>query len=670
MIKEKLTKVIRDIVGNDVLFVVDTPQHANQGEYATNVAMVVFSALEGQTFQGLTFKSPRALAEELVQKLSSDKSLSEMVEKIEIAGPGFINFFLKNTYLIKELQTVLREDQDYGKSTIGKGKLAIVEYSSPNIAKPFTVGHFRSTVIGDAVANLLEATGWNVTRDNHLGDWGTQFGKQIYAIKTWGDEKAIADSKNPVKDLVALYVKFHEEAEKDSSLVDKGREWFKRLEQGDAEARRIWKLCIDWSFKEFDRIYKLLGVSFHGEFENGRGLGESYFEDKMQVVIDDLESKGLLKEGEGGAKLVFFPDEKYPPAMILKSNGTTLYHTRDLATDLYRKRQYDPDLIVNEVGAEQTLYFRQLFEMEKMLGWYGEEDRVHVAHGLIRFKEGKMSTRKGNVIWLEDLIQQAITKAESLSSNKGKTGLERPLVLHPKHASGKPLSKEDFSDFQKQLAVEVGIGALKWNDLKREPKTEITFDWDEVLSMQGNSGPYIQYTYARCQSVLAKAVSSKQSAEGVDSDIIASDSEAISEHEITTSTSSPRNDKVELNIEELELLRSYPNYLGVIENAAKNYSPNILCNYLYDLAQKYNSFYSKYKILSDEVKHEVRSTKYETNSNVQSYNDKNASELENSSLDIDSDLNKQDFRLALTQATAIILKNGLRLLGIQAPEKM
>ncbi len=459
---------------------------------------------------------------------------------------------------------------------MGRGRLAIVEYSSPNIAKPFTVGHFRSTIIGDAIANLLEATGWRVLRDNHLGDWGTQFGKQIYAIKTWGDEEKIATSVNPVKELVRLYVKFHEEAEKDPSIVEKGREWFKKLEEGDEEARRIWRLCVNWSFKEFDRIYKLLGVEFSDEFEGGRGLGESFFEDKMQVVIDELEKNKMLKEGEGGAKLVFFPDGKYPPAMILKSNGTTLYHTRDLATDLYRLKRYDPDLIVNEVGAEQTLYFKQLFEMEKMLGWYEEGQRVHVAHGLIRFKEGKMSTRKGNVIWLEELISQAIDRAG------------------------------DFGSKDASLAQIVGVGALKWNDLKRDPKTEITFDWDEILSMQGNSGPYLQYTYARTQSVLAKS-------------------------EVTDYSSGLQLQSDNLNDEEHALLRSYPNYSEVILNASQNYSPNLLCNYLYDLAQKYNSYYNAHKIVGGE---------------------------------------NEDLGLALTKATGIILKSGLGLLGIETPEKM
>ena len=608
--------------------VIEKPNIDAHGDYSSNIALQAFTVLKNKDSDGsytgvrkypsnISGTDPRVFATNIIKRLKKNRDLLKVIDKdnITVAGPGFINFFIKQDYLIKELQTILSEGEKYGTSDLGNGRLAIVEYSSPNIAKPFTVGHFRSTIIGDAVANLLEATGWKVMRDNHLGDWGTQFGKQIYAIKTWGDEDQIAKSENPVKELVQLYVKFHDEAEKDPSIVEKGREWFKKLEQGDEEARRIWKLCIDWSFKEFDRIYKLLDVDFNDEFEGGRGLGESFFEDKMQVVIDELEKKDLLKEGEGGAKLVFFPDEKYPPAMILKSNGTTLYHTRDLATDLYRAKQYDPDLIVNEVGAEQTLYFKQLFEMEQMLGWFEEGQRVHVAHGLIRFKEGKMSTRKGNVIWLEELISQAIEKAKSLSSNKGKTGLERPLVLHSEFAHGKQQSEEEFSEFQDELAIEVGIGALKWNDLKREPKTEITFDWDEILSMQGNSGPYLQYTYARCQSVLDKADKDISRLNSVISEIL----------------KQVQDDKMSLNDEELALLRSYPNYSEVIANASNNYSPNLLCNYLYDLAQKYNTYYNAHKIVGGE---------------------------------------NEGLGLALTVATGIILKNGLSLLGIKSPEKM
>ncbi len=558
MIKDDIVRILIETTGTkdaELEFITNEAF----GDYSSNIAM-----------QGKG-KNPREVAEGIVEKLKKDMRLSKMVDRIEVAGPGFINFWLKNDVLINNL---IQIDEGYGFSDEKKEKLAIVEYSSPNIAKPFTIGHLRSTIIGDALANLLEATGWKVLRDNHLGDWGTQFGKMIYAIKTWGDEAKIAKSENPVKELVVLYVKFHEEAEKDESLEERAREWFKKLEDGDAEARRIWQECVDWSFVEFDRIYDILGVAFSKEFEKGRGLGESFFEDKMGVVVKELEDKKLLKEGKEGAKLVFFKGDKYPPAMILKKDGATLYQTRDLATDKYRLEEYHPDLIINEVGSEQTLYFQQLFEMERLLGWFTEGQRVHVGHGMIRFKEGKMSTRKGNVIWMEEVVSEALERAKDLGS-------------------------ED-----RETAKKVAIGALKYNDLKRDPKTNIIFDWKEVLNMEGNSGPYLQYTIARTNSVIAKSKSENAPL--------------------------PLTGK-NFDTEELAILRNLVKFPEAVESAAKLYSPNVLCTYLYDLAQKYNSFYNKDKIIGSE---------------------------------------KEEFRLALTSGVGQTLKNGLKLLGIEAPEKM
>lgn len=553
-VAKKLKAAIEAVVGEEVNL--EVPELASYGDYSTNIAMQ-------------SGGNPREKAADLLEKLQKDKKVMVIVDKVEVAGPGFINFWLNHEALGSNLGNI---NSNFGKSDVVKGKKAIVEYSSPNIAKPFTVGHLRSTVIGDAVANLLEATGWTVLRDNHLGDWGTQFGKQIYAIKTWGDEKEIDNSKNPVKELVALYVKFHDEAEKDESLNDKAREWFKKLEDGDSEARRLWQKCVDWSWQEFNKIYKRLGFDgFYKDFDGGRGLGEAFFEDKMQPVIDLLQEKGLLKEGKEGAKLFFFAKDKYPPAMILKKDGATLYHTRDLATDKYRLDNYHPDLIINEVGAEQKLYFQQLYEMESILGWYESEQRVHVYHGLIRFKDGKMSTRKGNTIWLEEILDKSVKMAEELGSENV------------------------------ELAQSVGVGAIKYNDLKRDPKTDIVFDWDEILNMQGNSGPYLQYTYARIQSVLAKA-----KAKG-------------------------KADLAKANEQEMALLRTFVHFPEVVAEAATMYAPNLVCNYLFDLAQKFNAFYAEYKILDGE---------------------------------------NEDLKLAITAATGQILANGLMLLGISAPDKM
>ncbi len=503
---------------------------------------------------------------------------SKIIEKIEVAGAGFINFYLKTEFFLEA--TKKATEPGYGINDSGKGKLAIVEYSSPNIAKPFTIGHLRSTVIGDAVANLLEMNGWKVMRDNHLGDWGTQFGKQIAAIKKWGDIEAIGNAENPVKELVALYVKFHEEAEKDPTLEDEARAWFVKLEKGNKEARDLWQKCIDWSWKEFSRIYELLNIHHSEEFNNGRGLGESFFEDKMGEVLKMLDKQDWYKEGKEGAKLVFFPGDKYSPAMILKKDGATLYHTRDLATDKYRLDKYHPDLVVNEVGMEQQLYFQQLYEIERMLGWYSEAQRVHVMHGMFRFKEGKMSTRKGNVIWLEEVLREAVERAEKLGKN------------------------------DKNVAQMVGIGALKWNDLKGEARRDIVFDWEEILNMKGNSGPFVQYTHARCSSILRK-------------------------FQIDFTKDGSLSNLLQGSVlcnQELAILRWIYRYPEVVEEAGEKFAPHLVATYIYELAQRFNTFYQACRV---EDSGEVNELRY-----------------------------------LLTQAVANVLKSGLGLLGIEAPEEM
>ena len=560
IIKEVIEQVVGELglpavspsAGSGLKFVVEHPKDESNGDWSSNVAMVLAKS------QG---KNPREIAESIVGEINKVTNLVEIVEKIEVAGAGFINFTLKQEHLWKRVGEVMQDG--YGSSESGKGKTVIVEYSSPNIAKPFTVGHLRSTVIGDAVANLLEMNGWRVLRDNHLGDWGTQFGKQIVAIKRWGDLDLIEKAENPVKELVELYVRFHKEAEEDESLVDEARAWFRKLEDGDKEARELWSKCVEWSWKEFSRIYELLGVKHSDEFQNGRGLGEAFFEDKMGVVVEALEKKKILKEGERGAKLVFFPDDKYPPAMILKGDGATLYHTRDLATDKYRLDEYKPDLIINEVGAEQTMYFRQLYEIEQMLGWYDDAQRVHIAHGMIRFADGKMSTRRGNVIWLNEVLTEAIKRAGEMQKDP----------TSPTASLG-----------ASELAKMVGIGALKWNDLKGESKREMVFDWDEILNMKGDSGPYVQYTFARAMSVGRRVgVSASQKI-----------SESVSQ----------------LSEEELSIARWLDRYPELVHEAGERYAPHMVAGYVYELATRFNTFYNKHQIVgSDEEGERVELTR-------------------------------------------------------------
>jgi arginyl-tRNA synthetase len=559
----------------------------NFGDISSNIALKAFALLK--TLGDTRFATPLALAHAIVEHMPTH----EVVASVHVAPPGFINISFTTDFLLEQVKEMFTVSSDYGKSSSWQGKTVIVEYSSPNIAKPFTIGHLRSTIIGDAIASLLEFVGAKVMRDNHVGDWGTQFGKQIYALKHLGkgdlesNITAIEQSQNPVKALVALYVEFHEKAENNPEMEGEARAWFRKLESGDDEARRLWQQCVDWSWVEFEKLYKKLDVhEFSQEFNNGRGLGESFFEDKMSVVLETLASNNLLTKGEEGAQLVFFPNDKFPPAMILKKDGATLYHTRDLATDFYRKQTFAPDLIINEVGSEQTLYFQQLFEMEYMLGWYKPGQRVHVGHGLIRFNDQKMSTRKGNTIWLEDVLNEATTRARALSPEADAAQCEA-----------------------------VGIGALKWNDLKRDPKHVIVFNWDELLSMDGNSGPYVQYTHARIASVLAKAHDQKIE---IKLDSIGN-----------TAAYEPQ---------ELSLMRVLYQFPHVIETAAQSYSPHLVCTYLFSLAQRFNSLYNQLSILGGN--------------------------------DQDKNYDQIGRRLLLTQATKIILHNGLQLLGIKPLERM
>jgi arginyl-tRNA synthetase len=575
--------------------VVEYTSNAQFGDLTTNVAMSIASTrkLAGPK----TVTNPREVAAQLVQKLQEiDQASDAVFHKIEVAGPGFINFSISEHILFNELQALSTKKTPLiqPKNT---GKKAVVEYSSANIAKPFTIGHLRSTIIGDAVANLLQATGWQVFRDNHLGDWGTQFGKQIWAIKNLGSEAEIETASDPVKKLVDLYVQFHDLAEKRPEIEDEARAWFKKLEDGDPEAKRLWQKCIEWSLKEFARIYDRLGVKFTEN--NGQGYGESFFEDKMTPVVKELEEKKLLSESEG-AKLVFFKDDKYPPMMVIKKDGATLYATRDLATDKFRLEKYGSDtVVINEVGAEQSLYFQQLFELEYQLGWYKPGQRVHVKHGMYRFKDMKMSTRKGNTIWLDDVLQQAYQRVAQ-----------------------KPQSGE----LPAESIWKIAVGAIKWNDLKRESIKEITFDWDEVLNIQGNSGPYVQYAWVRCFAVLEKAQE-----QGI----------AIADLELEqTSRNHPDTDELIFNVEEKAVLQKLIQFDQVVQRSADLLAPHHLCTYLFELAQAYNSFYNQHTILGKDGGAEAKFTP------------------------------THQHRVALTISTAQVLQQGLHLLGIETVEKM
>ena len=523
-VKNQLRKIIHSSLSEQELsageYTIEHPTQTEHGDFATNIALVIAKKQSINSYE---------LATKIVHKILAKKH--KILEKVEVAGPGFINFFLSKKYFVDSIVDIQKKGETYGSLQVGKGKTVIVEFSSPNIAKPFTIGHLRSTIIGDAIARILTFSGYSVLRDNHLGDWGTQFGKQIVALKKWGSDKELKKAENPVKYLVDLYVKFHTEVEKDPTLEDEARLWFLKLEQGDKEARKIWKECVDWSMVQFNKLYEMLDVKFD------MMLGESFFEDKMGPVLDELQKKGLAKESQG-ALLVFFPNDKYPPLMVKKKDGATLYATRDLATDRYRVQTWGKDItIINEVGAEQSLYFKQIYETEEMLGYLKKSQRVHIGHGMMRFKDGKMSTRKGNTIWLEDVLAEAVKRA---------------------------------SAFNPKVAKEVGIGALKYNDLKRECSKDVMFVWDDVLNLKGNSGPYLQYTYARAQSVLRKAGEQKRTAETPNS---------LENIEITA---------VE------RLLCEFPE---VVERAAREYAPHHICTYVFALGQAFNTYYATNQII-------------------------------------------------------------------------
>ncbi|MFA5024940.1 MAG: arginine--tRNA ligase [Candidatus Shapirobacteria bacterium] len=455
-------------------------------------------------------------------------SENDIVEKTEFMA-GFINIWLKKEILKKETEEIGTEVWKNNLEINGRGKTMVIDYSAPNIAKPFGIGHLRSTDIGQAIYNIYQILGWKCIGDNHLGDWGTQFGKLIVAIKKWGVKPVETMS---IDDLETLYVKFHQESETDKDLEDEARKWFAKLENKDVEATDIWQKCIDISIKEFDRVYELLGVKIDYV------LGESFYLDKMDSVIELMENKGILKHSEG-AKIIEF--ENMPPAMTTKSNGTTTYFLRDMATVKYRMETWNPDLIIYEIGADQELHCRQIFETSKMLGW--KPQFYNVAHGMIRWADGKFSTRKGHTIHLSEVIDKAMEEAKKIAPD---------------------------NDEKKIKAV--AIGAIKFNDLSQDPKKDIIFDWEKVMSMEGNSGPYLQYTYARCQSILNK--SKKNSEINVDE---------------------------KLESEEENLLREFYKFEEKIIEAADRFSPAVIAEYLIGLARKYNEFYAKFRVIGEET---------------------------------------------------------------------
>lgn len=514
-------------------------------------------------------KAPNMIAQELKGKLNN-----EGFEKIESLGP-YLNFFVDKVDFTKNtIEKILTEKDSYGSSDLGRGKNMCVEYSSVNIAKPFHVGHLFGTAIGRSLYEMLNSQGYNCVRINHLGDWGTQFGKLISAYKRWCDEEAL--EKEPISELLRIYVKFHDEAEKDPSLNDEGRMYFKKLEDGCEEEVKLWQKFKDLSLKEFERVYDMLGIEFDSY------AGESFYSDKMDAVIDEIDEKGILVESNG-AKVVMLDKYNMPPCIIKKADGATIYATRDLAAAIYRKKTYNFDKSIYVVGSGQSLHFNQVFTTLKLMGNDWAEDCNHVAYGLVRFADKKLSTRKGDVVLLEDLLNESTEKTLQIINEKN-PDLD---------------NKED-------VAKKVGIGAVIFAYLKNSREKDIVFDWSEILSFDGETGPYVQYSYARGKSILRRA-------EEVNGEI----------------------DYRKLNSsEEFELAKSLEGFNKAILNSIDRLEPFIVTRYLIEVAKGFNKFYNAHSIM-----------------NAEDEATKNA-------------------RLKLVEATCQVLKNGLSLIGIQVVEKM
>ena len=608
--QDKILEAIKKAIGIEEVHI-EAPEIEVYGDYSTNVAMVL-AKKEG--------KNPKEVAKELLQKILSDKDIKILCEKVEIAGPGFINFWLSYEALLGNLKEVNIKGEEYGSSGLGGGKCVVIDYSAPNIAKRFGIGHLRSTVIGQALYNLYKFLGYKVIGDNHIGDWGTQFGTLLYQI----DSKGLNPAKLTVDELENLYVEFNSEAQKYEKLWDEARGWFKKLEEKDPKANEVWKAVLNTSLREFNRIYELLGVKI--DYTHG----ESFYEDKMMEILDELRKKGLVKKSEG-AEIIELAG--MTPAMLTKSDGTTTYFTRDLATIKFRIGEWNPDIVIYEVGNDQILHFRQVFAATKLINWNNKIHYEHVAHGLIRLPHGKMSTRHGETVKLEDVLNEAIARAKNIIDKS-----ETPLRHGFAGQAGRGLSHSEKDN----VAKAVGIGAVKYFDLTHHPATDIIFDWDKIFVLEGNSAPYLQYTYARTQSVLRKTQKLKNSKTpnlkiGNPSTSLRPSALRLRLEEMVSLSNQW---KVETNAEEILVLRSLVRFSDVIVSAAKNYSPNLLTNYLFNLAQKYNNFYNLHRILPSEK--EIGDWKLEIG----------------------------NFRLALTRGVGQVLNNGLTILGIETPEKM
>jgi len=557
--KQQYAEILHGVIGEELSLeqieqLIEQPKHEDHGDLAFPCFMLA------KAFR----KAPVMIASDLAEKLENP-----LFSKVQAAGP-YVNVFLNRAVVSREIVgEVLAKGGEFGTSE-ANGKTIVTDFSSPNIAKPFSMGHLRSTVIGNALNQISRKKGYDVVGVNHLGDWGTQFGKLMVAYKMWGEEEAVR--AHPIEELLKLYVRFHEEAESNPSLEDEGRAWFKKLEQGDAEATELWTWFREVSLVEFQRVYDLLGVQFDSL------NGEAFYNDKMQHVVDLLEEKNLLIESEG-AMVVDLEAEGMPPCLIKKKDGATLYATRDLAAAVYRHETYHFEQAFYVVGGEQALHFKQLFAVLKKLGFDHVDGMHHVPFGLIMKDGKKMSTRKGRIVLLEEVLKEAIDVAKQNIAEK-----------NPNLANAE------------QTARQVGVGAVIFHDLKNERMNNIEFDLEQMLKFEGETGPYVQYTNARANSLLRKGNYDGSAFEGNDDDY-------------TWGV--------------VSMLNQFP---VVIDRAFARREPSIISRYVLDLAQSFNKYYGQVRVLEE-------------------------------------DAGKQS-RLALVKSVTVVLTEGLRLLGVGAPEEM
>ena len=566
-LKKLFSENISRIFGADYIEKIDIQNSTKKefGDFQTNFAMMS-SKLIG--------KNPREIANTIIENFEKN----DIIEKLEVAGPGFINIFLKNSFLNEEIKKLENEKYDF--SFLNTGKTVIIDYSSPNIAKRMHIGHLRSTIIGDSIKRILNFLGFKTLADNHIGDWGTQFGKLIVAYKNWLDKKAYEE--DPIGELERIYVLFSDKAKKDPTLEDEAREELKKLQLGNEDNQKLWKEFIDISLKEYNKVYERLDVNFDYYY------GESFYNDMMPSVLEELKKKNIAREDQG-ALVVFFEDDKLPPAIVQKKDGSFLYTTSDLATMKFRKNELRVDEAVYLTDDRQQNHFKQVFEIGKMLGEPYDYKKTHIVFGIMRFGDQIFSSRSGNTIRLVDLLDEAKKQVKKVIDEKN------------------PNIPEEEKE---KIAETIGSGAIKYFDLSQNRTSDITFTWEKVLNFEGNTGPYLQYTYVRIMSIFRKLEEENINVENTD---IVLDEMAGIERELAS-----------------ELLK----FPQAVVKSYENFRPNIIADYLFDTAKLFNSFYNSSSILKEEDKQVM------------------------------------DARILLAKKTAFVLKEGLELLGIKTVNRM